>query len=234
MLKLVRIIILWLWFAFSTTLFSVFFLFRPKHPLNAYLVTHVVCGFGLKILGIRVRADNLDELYADTPCVYIANHQDVYDVFIFGSLFPKYTFVIGKKSLRWVPFFGWVYGLSGNLYIDRQNRERAISTMSATEVVITKDKRSLFVFPEGTRSRGKGLGVFKKGAFHVALNTKRPVVGIVSNHYTFNLNQWNAGEVHVQVLPPVYMQSQETLEKDIETVHAMFKNAQIDLAHSKT
>lgn len=228
MLKLLRITLLLLWFAFSTTLFSLFFLFRPKHPLNAYLVTHYVCGIGLKILGIKLSFENPEALYADTPCVYIGNHQDNIDVFVYGSVFPKYTFVVGKKSLRWLPFFGWAYALSGNLYIDRTNRDKAISTMSATEEVIRSEKRSLFVFPEGTRSKGKGLAPFKKGAFHVALNTGRPIVGIVASHYDFDLNRWSPGSVHMKVLPPYYIQSAASLEQDIERIRNKFVAFQKD------
>ncbi|MCB0349243.1 MAG: 1-acyl-sn-glycerol-3-phosphate acyltransferase, partial [Bdellovibrionales bacterium] len=198
----------------------------PNHPLNAYLVTHHICGFGLKILGITVDAENIEDLYADTPCVYVGNHQNVYDVFVYGSIFPKYAFVIGKKSLKWVPFFGWVYALSGNLYIDRKDRNSAISTMTATEEVIRNNNKSLFVFPEGTRSRGKGIGPFKKGAFHVALNTKRPVVGMVATKYDFNLNKWKSGTVGFKVLKPYYITSTETLDADIENIHRGFVDFQ--------
>ncbi|MCB0348832.1 MAG: hypothetical protein KDD37_08345, partial [Bdellovibrionales bacterium] len=78
MLKITRLVALWIWFAVATTAYSIFFLFRPNHPLNAYLVTHHICGFGLKILGITVDAENIEDLYADTPCVYVGNHQNVY------------------------------------------------------------------------------------------------------------------------------------------------------------
>merc|ERR1719318_2512857 len=45
----------------------------------------------------------------------------------------------------------------------------------------------LIVFPEGTRNGSKGLKLlpFKKGAFHVALDAKLPILPVVISEYDF-------------------------------------------------
>lgn len=225
-LKYIRIAALWVWFAFITTFFSIIFIFRPKNRNNLYLLTHTMCIVGKWILGIRLTVYNKEGLYADTPCIYVANHQSMYDMFVFGHWFPKDAFIVGKKSLSRIPFFGWAFSLSGNVYIDRNNKEKSINTMLSAEKEITERKRSLFIFPEGTRSNGLGLGKFKKGAFHVSINTGRPLLPLVSTNYKLNLNKITSATVKVTVLEPIYIKASEVLEKSIEQVEKRYMEAQ--------
>jgi len=64
---------------------------------------------------------------------------------------------------------------------------------------------SLWVFVEGTRSHGKGLGPFKKGAFQMAINAQVPILPVCANNYTrtMNLNRWHGGTVILRALPPI-------------------------------
>lgn len=68
-----------------------------------------------------------------------------------------------------------------------------------------KRKISFWMFPEGTRSRGRGLLPFKTGAFHAAIAAGVPIIPVcVSNTSNkIKLNRWNNGLVIVEMLPPV-------------------------------
>ena len=61
------------------------------------------------------------------------------------------------------------------------------------------------MFPEGTRSRGRGLLPFKTGAFHAAIAAGVPIIPVcVSNTSNkIKLNRWNNGLVIVEMLPPI-------------------------------
>lgn len=60
------------------------------------------------------------------------------------------------------------------------------------------------MFPEGTRSRGRGLLPFKTGAFHAAIAAGVPIVPIcVSSTNNIKLNRWSNGKVIVEIMPPV-------------------------------
>jgi lysophosphatidate acyltransferase len=41
------------------------------------------------------------------PAVFVGNHQTEMDVLMLGCIFPKYTSVTAKSSLKWTPFLGW-------------------------------------------------------------------------------------------------------------------------------
>ena len=62
------------------------------------------------------------------------------------------------------------------------------------------------MFPEGTRSRGRGFLPFKRGAFHAAIQAGVPIVPIVcsSTHGQVKLNRRDNGAVKVEVLDPIY------------------------------
>ena len=112
---------------------------------------------------------------------------------------------VGKKSLLWIPFFGQLYWLTGNLLIDRNNRAKAHGTIAEVVDQFKKRRISIWMFPEGTRSRGRGLLPFKTGAFHAAIAAGVPIIPVcVSNTSNkINLNRLNNGLVIVEMLPPV-------------------------------
>ena len=156
----------------------------------------------------------------DSPKVIIANHQSNYDVItISGGVTPGVVSV-GKKSLKWIPLFGQLYWLSGNIFIDRSNKTRAKQTMTDLLTHMKKRNLSIWMFPEGTRSKGRGLLPFKMGAFHIALQAKVPLLPIVlSNINDFSLNRWDNGYAIIDYLDPIETESfSETQVKEIAKI----------------
>jgi 1-acyl-sn-glycerol-3-phosphate acyltransferase len=137
--------------------------------------------------------------------VIVANHQSNFDLFILGSVVPRRTATIGKKSLRWIPIFGQIYWLAGNVLIDRGNAAQAKQAMLKTTNTLQQQDTSIWVFPEGTRNHGKGLLPFKKGAFQMAINAGVPVVPLCCSSYkrSMRLNRWHSGTLIIRALPPI-------------------------------
>lgn len=165
-------------------------------------------GWGiLKALGIRVELEGAEHLSPGRPCIYVANHQHAMDVPIIGSFCPERLVIIGKKELKWIPFFGIVFAAAGNVMIDRQNRSRAVAGLGETLRALKQKGASIFLFPEGTRNRGSGLLPFKKGAFYMAVEAQVPVIPIVLApiHGLVDMKRRRVrpGPVRVRVLPPI-------------------------------
>ncbi|PSU30922.1 1-acylglycerol-3-phosphate O-acyltransferase [Photobacterium lutimaris] len=177
-------------------------LLSPRNPRNVYIVGRHFCKMA-RIFGIKLEFRYPDgELPA--PSVYLANHQNNYDLFtVSGAIQPR-TVTVGKKSISWMPLFGQLYWLTGNILIDRANRSKAVGTIGQVVEQIKQRDVSIWMFPEGTRSRGRGLLPFKTGAFHAAISAGVPVVPIVcSSTENVKLNKWDNGVVIVEVLPSV-------------------------------
>ncbi|MBI4405803.1 MAG: 1-acylglycerol-3-phosphate O-acyltransferase [Deltaproteobacteria bacterium] len=183
----------------------------------------------LRILGLHLVAKEVGILTKTGPCIIIANHQHLLDLFIFGSLFPPRTVTIGKKSLILIPIFGWAYWLAGNLLIDRKNSEKAKMKMQEAERLVIRKKLSIFICPEGTRSHGKGLGPFKKGAFHLAVDSGLPLAPVVVSSYFGKTNfwRWRSGTVIVECLNPMMTKGlgPDAVAIVLEKAHAQMKVA---------
>lgn len=178
-------------------------LLSPRNPKNVHIVGRHFCKMA-RILGIKLElryAEGTDNIGAS---ICVANHQNNYDLFtVSGAIMPR-TVTVGKKSLVWLPLFGQLYWLTGNILIDRANRSKAAGTISQIVKKIKELQVSVWMFPEGTRSRGRGLLPFKTGAFHAAIGAGVPVVPIVcSSTENVKLNRWDNGVVIVEVMPPV-------------------------------
>jgi lysophosphatidate acyltransferase len=94
--------------------------------------------------------------------------------------------------------------LSGTVFIDRANSTNARHAMAGASEEITRDKQSVYMFPEGTRSYAKEpmLLPFKKGAFHLAVQAGVPIVPVVVANYSdvLYLQEWrfNSGTIPVK------------------------------------
>ncbi len=204
MLAVIRIILLALFVVVTAVVGLTICLFRPFHRNNVGLFSRWY-GSASKLLGVEVEIRRDPAIAKQMPCVFLANHQNNYDLFtISGALIPG-TVTIGKKSLKFIPFFGQLYWLAGNILIDRNNKSKAVGAMQGAVDKIKQQQLSVWVFPEGTRSYGRGLLPFKTGAFHIAQQAQVPIVPICMSTTCGNikLNRWNNGKLIIEFLPAV-------------------------------
>lgn len=187
--------------SFGGTLYC---LFNPRNPKNVTRFARLF-GWGLTpFFGMRVISRPNPKIKKYASCIFVANHQNNYDILVAAKIVQPGTVTVGKKSLAWIPFFGQLYYLSGNILLDRNNKTKARHTLEKVVNVIRDKNISVWMFPEGTRSRGKGLLPFKMGAFRVAIEAGVPVVPIcISDIHKTKLNRWNNGSVIVEMLDPI-------------------------------
>ena len=185
----------------------------------------------VRILGVRTRVRHRERLGESSPAIYVTNHTSALDVLIAMWLCPMGGCGIAKKEIARIPFFGWAYRLSGHLLIDRGDREGAIAALAATAELVHRHRLSIWIWPEGTRSRDGRLLSFRKGFVHLALATGLPVVPVVLHgahervpDRSFTLIP---GELEVDVLEPIDTRNwkPETVDDHVEQVHAIVERA---------
>lgn len=145
---------------------------------------------GVTFVVLDERGDGGRAALKTRPAVIVGNHQTELDVLMLGCIFPQYCSVTAKKSLKYMPFLGWFMALSKTVFIDRANRATARAAFDSAAQTIRKERQSVFIFPEGTRSYSSKpeLLPFKKGAFHLAVQAQVPIVPVVSANYSDVLN----------------------------------------------
>lgn len=227
LLAVIRVFLMTLALVIICTISVFYSILRPFHRNNVYHTARFL-GKVPKLLGIDVEVRIPESVKDIGPVVYMANHQNSYDLFTHANAVLPGTVSVGKKSLKWIPFFGQMYWLSGNILIDRKNTSKAMNTIELTADKIKKDKLSIWMFPEGTRSRGKGLLPLKTGAFRTAIQANVPIVPICASNQvgTINLNRWDNGKIIIEFLDPIQLNdsSRENLRSVVNEVHGLMSD----------
>jgi 1-acyl-sn-glycerol-3-phosphate acyltransferase len=116
-----------------------------------------------------------DDVRLIRSSIVVSNHVSYIDPILLISFFEKHT-TIAKASLFDIPVFGTMLALSG--YIPSRATSRLggvmIDGLNRLDALLAKGA-NLIVFPEGTRSRGGGVGRFRRGVFTLAIRMKAPI-----------------------------------------------------------
>lgn len=109
----------------------------------------------LRVLGTRFSIEDNYDLPTDRPCIFVANHQGMYDIppiiWHFRKNHPKF---VSKKELgKGIPSISFNLRHGGSILIDRKNRRESLLKMGQFAKYLNKTKHSAVIFPEGTRSR---------------------------------------------------------------------------------
>jgi putative phosphoserine phosphatase/1-acylglycerol-3-phosphate O-acyltransferase len=172
---------------------------------------------GTKLAGLDIAVKGKHNLEDFRPAVFCFNHQSSADFFILMKLLRKDIAGVAKKELEYTPM-GPIFKALGAIFIDRSDKTKAIAAMKPA-VEALKNGTSIVIAPEGTRSGSKTLGVFKKGAFHLAMNGGVPIIPIVIKNAYMAMpkgsKMFKPTHIEVVVLDPV--DTSEWKPKHIDT-----------------
>jgi len=118
----------------------------------------------LNILGTRFSVENEFNIPVNKTCIFVANHQGMYDIppliWYFRKHHPKF---VSKKELgKGIPSISYNLRHGGSVLIDRKNRRESLIKMGQFGDYLKRTKRSAVIFPEGTRSRTGAPKEFRK------------------------------------------------------------------------
>ena len=147
-----------------------------RHAVN--IATATWGELGTALAGIDVRVSGEHHLWSHRPAVFIFNHQSGIEMLLLCKLLRRDMIGIAKQEMRRNPLWGPAFTLAGTVFIDRFNHEKAVAALQPA-VEALRSGLSIAIAPEGTRSPTPRLGRFKKGAFHLAMTARVPIVPIV-------------------------------------------------------
>lgn len=139
------------------------------------------------------------------PALLVSNHEGNFDIPVLLSVIPKPFGFISKKEVQKFPIIPIYMEEMNCVFLDRSDRRSALKSISDT-VEKLQQGHSILIFPEGTRSKGEGLGEFKAGFMRIAKDAGVPIVPIAisgtSEIMEKNNNKVMPGNVAVHVLEP--------------------------------
>ena len=136
-----------------------------------------ICLYALQQSQTELQISGAEKLDPSKAYLYMSNHESLMDIPVIQASAPRSPRMVTKKELFKVPIWGKAMKVSGFISIDRKNRESAIESLNQTKRLM-EEGISVWMAPEGTRSRDGNLLPFKKGGFMLALETGFPIVPV--------------------------------------------------------
>lgn len=130
------------------------------------------------LLDVDLVAHGAERVRTDRAYVYMSNHQSHLDIPILYATLPSRTIrMLGKKELFKIPLWGRGLEAAEFISVDRTNHARAVQSIDRAKQLLN-DGVSIYLAPEGTRSRTGKIAPLKKGGFHLARDTETPIVPV--------------------------------------------------------
>lgn len=147
---------------------------EKEHTFNA--IERYFSRIALKLLGMKIETEGVENIPQGEPVIFISNHQSMMDIKLTLACIPTNISFVAKESIFNVPLLGAYMRVSGHIPIKRNEDRKAYTSLLAAIINLTTKKKSLIVFPEGTRSEDGQLGAFKRGISLIILKSGRRVV----------------------------------------------------------
>ncbi|MFN0277619.1 MAG: lysophospholipid acyltransferase family protein [Pyrinomonadaceae bacterium] len=184
----------------------------------------------LKACGAKVKVTGLENLEDDRSYVFVSNHRSYLDTATLFFYAGKKLGLVAKKELLKVPVFGQGMSFVNIIAIDRSNPERARQSMENARDVM-KRGYSFGVFAEGTRAMPGELLPFKKGAFHLALQTNSPIIPVAIKNTDWMMGKKTGvaypGEIEMVLLPAIETDGLSVMELLTETRKAVAEELRV-------
>lgn len=184
-------------------LFAALFI-SPKrlHLLAKFLSRFVLLGAG-QIIKIEGKIPDRKNV----PHLYLFNHQSLLDQFLIVGIIKEFVSAVGADYQFSWPIWGRLIKRLGAIPIVRTDLTKAIHSLTLAEDEIRKGT-SFLIAPEGTRTLTGRMGEFKKGLFHLSLNTGVTIIpiGLIGAFRAKNKDDWRIypGCITVKFGQPVY------------------------------
>ncbi len=168
--------------------------------------------------GVKYEVEGLEHLPKDRAAIVLSNHQSAWETLAFRCILPPQTSLF-KRSLLWVPFWGWAMATLKPIAIDRSSKQSALRKLISQGTEALKQGLWVVVFPEGTRRPVGELGEFSAGGALLAQKSGFPVIPIALNaglywpRYSFIKYP---GTIKVKIGPPIHTEGRKAADINAE------------------
>ena len=181
------------------------FVFKQTMGGITYKLAQCAARVGVFLTGCSMTVTGRENIPKKGRVCFVANHVGIFDILIAVAYSGRSFGFIAKKELRALPVFNLWILLLGGLFIDRKKPRKAIKTINKG-INRIKEGGAMLIFPEGTRSRGRGIGNFLPGALKLATQSEALIIPVaISGSYEIFEEKYrvHSAPVSIHFLPPV-------------------------------
>jgi 1-acyl-sn-glycerol-3-phosphate acyltransferase len=157
-----------------------------------------ICGITFEFYGI--------EKIPPGPLIVASKHQSTGETYALLQLFTDPVYVL-KRELMWIPIFGWYCLKARMIPVRRGARSVTMAEMARrAREEVTRGKRQLIIFPEGTRRAPDAEPAYKYGVAYLYGELGVPCVPVALNSGLFwPRRSWRMqpGRIRVEILDPI-------------------------------
>jgi 1-acyl-sn-glycerol-3-phosphate acyltransferase len=156
---------------------------------------HLMCGVTYEVRG----------QIPEGGALIASKHQSMFETLAFWSILPDPAIIL-KRSLSFIPVFGWYAMRLGNISVDRSAGSKALRKMLKDAAQRGEEGRQVVIFPEGTRVEPGENPEFKPGIAGLYKSMGVPCVPVALNSGVYLENYCGLkkpGRVIIEFLEPI-------------------------------
>lgn len=223
-MTLLRSILFMIWFALESAVINILSL--PALILPRKATVHCSRFWSRATLwGLKVFAGITYEVRGPVPntgVLVASKHMSMWDTLaLYLILFDPAT--VAKRSLFYIPFYGWYIWKAGTIAIDREGKASALRKMTTDAKAAMGEGRAILIFPEGHRQDPGAAPSYKPGVAGLYTQFGVPCVPVALNSGLFwtgfTKKPGNIVVEFLETIPPGLKRAEfmRTLESRIET-----------------
>lgn len=128
------------------------------------------------LAGVRLRVEGREKIPENEAVLYVANHSGFFDIVMGLPLVKGRIAFISKKENKF-PILTQYMNYTRGMFFDRDDIKQGMKVV-LNSIELIKEGISVFIFPEGTRTRTGEMNPFKEGSFKIASKAGCKVVPI--------------------------------------------------------
>ncbi|MDR1931052.1 MAG: 1-acyl-sn-glycerol-3-phosphate acyltransferase, partial [Treponema sp.] len=150
---------------------------RKPLQLGAYKMAQFWARLLIFFTGCSMTVTGRENIPPEGGVCFVSNHVGIFDIILALAYVGRPFGFIAKKELILIPGLDvWIFMLGG-LFLDRKKPRSAIRTIKLG-IKRIKAGGGILIFPEGTRSRGRGIAPFRSGSLRLATQSDSVIVPV--------------------------------------------------------
>lgn len=170
-------------------------------------VVRFAFGTVMLLSGVKVDYRGLDNIPQDQNVLYVGNHNSYFDVILNFNHLPGRIAFLAKKEFEKYFFLSIWMKFIKCLFLDRKDIKQGLKTI-ITAIDYAKNGISMFVFPEGTRSKDGKMIPFHEGTFKIAIKSGIPIIPVAMTNtagiFEHHMPKITAENVIIEYGKPIY------------------------------